>query len=731
MLRQMCCKALFVVAFLAVLGLGSGVSAQDAAPASGEASVAKQWGDFIHYIKVLRPEAALANGQAILTASPAVDPSVIYKLSLAEGAQTALNRAERVEGLAPTVKAMRALIEKGHKMLRRDHREISRSIELLGGSLRQYIMASERLAESGEYAVTQLVREIGNPEPKAPINRIIPVLLKIGKEAVRPLSSALATENPAVRQIICQTLGQIGYWHSAPYLRALVDDASQTDDVRKAAKAALIAVTDDPEAAAKPLANYLYELAERYYTKQESLLPDMGETLANYWYWDDSGLGLTFKEVPTAIFTDAYAMRAARQALQANPEHERAVSLWLGANLRKEARLPQGKTDPTRGASQISAAAYAKAAGARYMQAVLERALRDRDSDVASGAIKALATTVGAVNLVKPTAGGATPLVAALGYPDRRVRFMAAEALANARPQDVFVGSDLVIPVLVEAVRQTGIPTVLLVDTDNDRRNTRKDWTRQGGFEVVDAGHFGPAIEAANKATGLDVVVLSSSIAEPAPAGALAMLRANPAFANLPIVLVGEDDGAVAAAKRLARENEMVVAVAGSSLDAAGWSAAIAEAAKTASGDVMPAGEAAKWALIASNAIGTLGMTRTTVYDVLRAEPALTAGLQAKSDEQKVASAKALAMLASSTAQQAIVSLASASEPGEQVRVAAYLAAAGSVRQFGSRLTDAQIGAIVELVNADAAPMVLRDAASGLLGALDLPSKQVESLITK
>jgi hypothetical protein len=85
-------------------------------------------------------------------------------------------------------------------------------------------------------------------------------------------------------------------------------------------------------------------------------------------------------------------------------------------------------------------------------------------------------------------------------------------------------------------------------------------------------------------------------------------------------------------------------------------------------------------------------------------------------------------VLSSGTAQQAIVDLARSDAP-MNVQIAAYQAAAESVRLIGNQLTEGQSNAIVKVVMSEAAPE-LRSSASELLGALDLPSEQIKALIT-
>lgn len=706
----------------AVVAPAPAATAPAAAPT---AEIAELWGDFIHYIRLARADMALSYGSAIVNAK--ADPREIYRLSLDKpDTLEILGRGEKLEGLADTVVAVRKLVEDGYRLESRDPEQIAKSIDMLGGILRQYQIGAERLQASGEFAIPQLIQRLGDSKTTSQMrDRIISVLPTMGKDIIRPLSAALACPDPSVREVVCRVLGQIRYWQGAPYLRAVLADPKELDRVKTSATAALIEVAGRG-AAEKPVASLFYELADKYYTNQDSLKPDTRYGTANVWFWQE-GLGLTYREVPTSIFMDVYAMRSARESLTADNGFYPAVSLWLAANIRKEAHLPAGVKDPVRGADQVGADAYIVAAGAKYAQEVLTRALADKDWDVAIAAIRALAISAGAENLAKPAAGGATPLGAALTASNLRVRFMAADALANALPRAKFNGDQLVISILAQALRQTGSRTVMLVDPNEEARNKLKDAIRAAGYEVIDGENLGNAVEAARKATGVDLVILSAAMVSPDVGAAVAQVRSDPMFSSLPVVLLA-DAARMATMNQIARDD-----VAATVVDLAGEKGALEAGLKLAGEKAvgrkgMTDAEASNWAKRAADDLRMLGQTRTTVFDLSHAEPALIDGLKDKRDEQKVSCAQALAMLGSGTAQQAIVELAMSQSP-ESVRIAAFKATAECVRQIGNQLTEAQANAVVDVVTSKSS-QPLRDSASELLGALNLPSQQIKSLIT-
>jgi len=680
--------------------------------------LAKLWGDLLHYIKIARGELALSYGKAILAAN--VDPRDLYHLSVdTPGAQATLVRGSRLTGMAETIAAIRRLIEQGYEAERSDPDEIAASIDALGGTLRGYELAKSRLQRSGEYAMPQLIQKLMDDQTSPMLReRIVALLPSMGKAAVRPLSVALQAKDDRFLEIVANALGRIEYYFAAPRLKELAERKGLLQRTRDVANAALIACAGR-EALNKSAAELFYQAALAYYDRAESLLPDARYDTANVWYWKE-GLGLTYKPVPREIFCDVYAMRMARLTLVHDPEFYPAVGLWIAANLRKEADLPTGATDATRGENQPGAKYYALAGGPSFAQDVLLRALKDEDSAVAIGAIEALAQTAGAKSLVQPVAGGAQPLVQALSYPDRHVRFLAATSLVRALPAKRFEGYELVMPVLVEALRQTGTKTALLLAEDEAQRNSLKDAIRAAGYELIEQAEPTLALKQARDSAGVDVIVVGS---KPDGREVLAMVRRDPALAALPMVVAAQT------LRDLAELDARVVVIPAAAKPGK-VADALSQAGTLAAGKPMTPQQASHWAVRAAKCIHELGLTGNAVYDISRTRGALADALGDTRAEVRLAAADALSVMCSAEAQQAIVKLALGPNVPEADRIHAFGALSASLRRHGNQLTDQLSGEILEIVTGDGtAP--LREAAAEAMGAMNLPSDKVRALFMR
>jgi HEAT repeat protein len=706
---------------LVLLGLAASVAvAQETGPDAGDQKTTEQlWDDLLHYIKVARTDAALSSAQAILDSG--ASPREIYLLSVSRSdSLTTLARGSNLEGLGEPIARIRKLIEDGYEALRSDTEQIAESIRMLGGTLRSVELATQRLQQSGEYALPQLIQTLADSATSDRLKeRIVTVLPKLGKESVRGLSCALQTDDPRLVEYISSALGQIEYPHAAPRLREVLAREDLLPRTAKVVRAALIACAGQ-DAPRKTPSELFYQWSRNYYYQQESIMPDLRYDTANVWYWKEN-LGLVFTPVPREIFPDVYAMRLARLSLKHNPSYYPAVPLWLSAIIRKEVNLPADATDPTTSEQDPSAAYYVLASSPKYLQAVLSMALDDRNPEVAFRTIEGLAQTAGAQSLVQPVAGGAQPLVSAMSYPDRRVRFLAALSLARALPEETYTGKQIVITVLNEALRQTGTRRALVVVGDQTVRNRLMDATRGAGFVVVNEPQPVNAIAAAQSGAGMDVVVMA---AEPDPADVILQIRRTPVLSGLPVVIAGQS----LRLRELARSDPLIV-LAPASAGADEMQSALDEAMNVGVGRPLSPEEAAGWAIDACDAIHRLGLTDNGVYDITRTQAALIEATRADRGDVQVAAAEALSVLSASRAQRAIAELASGSGT-ESVAIGAFQALTASLRRFGHLLTDEQTQAVVDLVTSQAS-LDLRNAAAQALGAMDLPSEKIKDLILR
>ena len=413
-------------------------------------TVEENWNDFLHYTKIGRLDLASGYAQAVIDSNP--DP--LELLGLSEDNPQGYMVLLKVIDSSPDTELGKAgknildIIEQGRFIRRSEPKIIAEEIRRLTSTERGRLTAVKRLGNAGEYAIPFMLDAMADGSRKEELPNIIWALPQIGRDSIRPLAAALQSENVDVKVEIVRALGKIGYPQSLAYLRYVVEK-DESGELVELAKESIKQI--DPAAVKIPAADLFYRLAEDYYYHAESLAPAEDADFANIWFWNASNNRLVMEKVDKSYFNELMAMRACEWALRADAGFGQAIGLWLASFFKAEAT---GVSMPGYfGLGHADAMTYATTAGAEYLHQALARALKDKNAYVALGAVEALATIAGEKSLLYRV-GIEQPLVEALSFDDKAVRYSAAIAIAAACPTQQFAESKLVIENLIQALEE-------------------------------------------------------------------------------------------------------------------------------------------------------------------------------------------------------------------------------------------------------------------------------------
>jgi hypothetical protein len=187
---------------------GMPVSVQD-----GGSDSTKLVEDFLHYVLIAKPDLAEASGNALFDSGITDEQlaNVISENDLDDKVERALRRGRNMEGVGPMVMQFERRLEDGRLNLSRNQDRITKSIEMLTGTMRAQMLGKRRLVEAGEYAVPQLLEVIkagNNPELELACTS---VLEEIKRFAVLPLCAAIGDLAPEIQVKICRILSAIGW----------------------------------------------------------------------------------------------------------------------------------------------------------------------------------------------------------------------------------------------------------------------------------------------------------------------------------------------------------------------------------------------------------------------------------------------------------------------------------------------------------------------------------------
>jgi hypothetical protein len=196
-----------------------------AATAAAE-GVKENWNDFLHYTAIGRFDLAQGYAQKLI----ASEPNAVDLLALSEenpdGYNILLKMNAESEPLREVSGKILEIIEKGRFIRRTDPKIIVEEIRRLSTTIRGRIAAEERLRNAGEYAVPFMLSALTDESRKNEYASITEALPKIGRNAIRPLTAGLQTDNVAVKAELIRALGKIGYFEPLPYLKLVVEKES-------------------------------------------------------------------------------------------------------------------------------------------------------------------------------------------------------------------------------------------------------------------------------------------------------------------------------------------------------------------------------------------------------------------------------------------------------------------------------------------------------------------------
>ncbi|MBN2182138.1 MAG: HEAT repeat domain-containing protein [Sedimentisphaerales bacterium] len=434
-------------------------------------TLSEDWKDYLHYTTIGRFDLAKGCARRVLDSQP--DPVELLNLSKEnpKGYEFLLKIKEVApdKELAGLTGQLLDIIEQGNFVRRSDPGIIIEEVKRLSSTERGWLIAVKRLQDAGEYAIPFMLNALADPSRGAEFENIARALPQIGRDSIRPLAASLQANNINVKSQTITALGEIKYPQSLAYLKYVYEKDS-SPEMRELAGKSIMRI--DPAALRVPAAQLFYQLAESYYYHAQSLSPAEDAPTANIWLWDSQQRRLNSNLVAKEYFYELMAMQTCEWALKADPSFGPAIGLWIASFFKAES-ADDGKLYEYLGDGHLDAHEYATMAGVEYLHQALARAIRDKNAYVALGVIEALSTTAGEKSLLYRF-GMEQPLIQALSFGDKKVRYSAAISIAAAGPKEPFVESKLVVANLAEAIAQA--PQAAAEDTEGWNEETANDY---------------------------------------------------------------------------------------------------------------------------------------------------------------------------------------------------------------------------------------------------------------
>lgn len=563
---------------------------------------------------------------------------------------------------------------------------------------RAYAIA--QLRASGARSVPAMIDVLRDPAQQALHGAIFNALLKMDSDIGPPLLAALDSKSDYVKSTIVDVFTQRADSRIVPDLYYLSQAKSSTPPLKAKATEWLTKFLNKSEKELADARVALVETSDLYHKHQV----DLSGQKHHVWTWNDQ-TGLSGQPATATQVEESRGIAYARKALDLDPSYRPAQIELLSLALDKLYE----RGGPSVAVAKANPDLQALLAGspADLLEDVLAKALKEGNTNAALGATRALAAH-GDPNLLRSSEKGVPALLQALHYPDRRVKFAAAEtAVAINSKGEPFDGSTRVVEVLKYAAGGTGNAKILVGLGNTEEANRLADHLRNLKYDVEVIGSGKKLIEVAGNDSNVALVITDANLPQPGFSYFLSQYKHQPNTAGLPLLLIASGNQARHAGDELSKSSNVKIINSvpkSPELLQAEVISMIGDKTKPAFTDA----ERAAQAKAAVDVLARMAKGELAQFDLKHADAAL---LKAVHDEAVATSAAAaLAHRPSREAQAALATAVLSDKLSPATRTAVAASLRGHIHRFGTHLNQDQLRSLITLALSSKEPALREQA---------------------
>jgi CheY-like chemotaxis protein len=696
------------------------------------------WTDAIYFIKIGRMEYGKSYLQAYIDRK--VDPIKTLEFSEKDPRSVQiLTQLQNDPSLAKLARTLLDEIDKGWQLKRRDITRIEGEIERLSGNPRAQFQATERLRETGEYAVPVILENLIKNKDQALRAKLIDTLVALGPSAIEPLIASMTDIPDTTKLAVYEAIGRLDYSQPLPYLKAAVENKDNSEVIRAAAAQAIQQIVSrNPKYRSDESASEGFlKLALLYYYQDTSVKPskevlrvaglagDISSEKPNIWIWKDGKL--MPQPVAWEIYYDLMTMRMTRKSLEIGQSagHRQALTYWLMANCRRESKLSEKISDPFHSKDFPTSYYFFSSSGTRYCLEALNHSLKDGDMVISIASLAAL-RDIASGNQILSAIENNQPIVSALTNPNELIRMYSALAIGWAVPTDKYPSSEDVVPLLGKVISGSSKHYSMVIIKDNATRESLKKMLKDTGTNVSSSDNFLSAADDLKKhGPNMELIVLDYDLTTPGIGQAVRQIRSDSSLKFVPVIVMVSTEKMNDAGTVLGKQTGLAILPNSSEKEAI--ISAMGELKKSLGRMTLDDAAAKGNALSAAKALERLAEKSSDQYKVENVRSELTRAVSKADWELALVCAKVLSLLSSQTAQQNLADEAMNRKDAEQ-KVTLLSLLNDSVRRHGGKLSEKQISGLQELVISEKDGS-LRKASSKVLGSLNLDPNAARNVI--
>lgn len=481
-------------------------------------------------LKFGRWDRAKAHLQALLQ-HPDITPELVMSMREKYGSAMLL-KLQNSEQTRDQAQQLITLANEAALAKAKDAERILHFLDQLSKSPGERAFAIDQLRRSGSYAIPYFIQVLqASPQDQIPLTS---GLLAMNTSSWPAVAAATRSNDEKIADLMVTVLDKFQVPESAESLWYLSASPTASTTLQAHAKQVLAKLLGVPAGNLPPASAALAKIAEDYYQHRSQLSRLSG--MQDVWEWTANGLEVTQMSVEDA--EEWVGIRRAREALELTPGlHEARVTLVSLALQRSFERIGIDQQLP---GTREGVQELVLAAGPDLLAEVLKKAIRERRTAVALGAVRSLGRT-GNRSLLFGSRGPGI-LAQALDYPSARVQTAATFAALNIHSREPFPRSARVVHTLVRSLARDTRPGALIVDPNTERANQLGGVLTQIGYVPSIAATGREAFEAAANSASVDLIIIEPTIRNWGLDETLINLRADPRTAGVPIVLTARPE---------------------------------------------------------------------------------------------------------------------------------------------------------------------------------------------
>lgn len=541
-------------------------------------------------------------------------------------------------------------------------------------------------------AVTALLTALADPTRQSEHRAVKEMLIKLGDEALEPLTAALDAPNERLQTEAAQVLGQLQA-RGAVLRLATRSAAGQSPELRAAASEALRKIAGVAPAVTE-VERLLAKEIERLLELSRSGVLAKGSPV-EVWQWSTKNQrseAVTLEPLDASL---ALATQLGRDLAKIAPNNDAYRRLSLTAEL-EAAKYRNGLDKPlTKEPGGVFD--QVAAAGPDFINNLLAELLANGQVVAATGAAEVLGE-IGYPGLLTRGPGVVSPLADAARNSNRRLRFAAMEAVIKIKPIEHITGSSFVTDSLAYFIATSGAPRALVGHPRSQPGQTLAGMLAALGYDTDLATNSRQAFNLAVASPDYEFALFNLALDHPPVDELLKQLRKDPRTRRLPVGIVAPLEEMIAV-ERLARNSLLTEAFPRAhSVDT--LKSQVEQLMAPLARHRVSHEERAAQAALALNYLYELTRQPQTPFDLTRTLPALERAVDVP--ELSIKAVVILGNLNVVPAQRILVEIASRLSEPLAVRQAAALAFQKSVMRNGTLLTSSEILMQYDLYNASA-----------------------------